>query len=230
MRDAGQRRRDLRQLGRRRTDRHRLRRVPHPGRRAVHRHYERLRARRRGCRALYPRCDARQADEHRRRFECRPDQRAAGEGTPRRRSRRKPTSTARWTVPANSSKAMPSPRIIILIINLIGGFIIGMADARHVDSRKSLNTFSDPDHRRRSGQPNSGAAHLDGHRSDRDPRRFGRQPGARFDDPIVPVSQTALYRSRNGRAARLVHADRSDCHAAVRGRSRYSRVTGCRRI
>ena len=44
----------------------------------------------------------------------------------RRRSGRRPTSTAPWTAPPSSCRAMSRSRIVIMIINIIGGFIIGM--------------------------------------------------------------------------------------------------------
>ena len=43
-----------------------------------------------------------------------------------RRSSRKPTSTAPWTAPRSSSRATRSPAIIIMVINIVGGFVIGV--------------------------------------------------------------------------------------------------------
>ena len=59
----------------------------------------------------------------------------------RRKLNGKQISTARWMVPANSSKVMRSHAIIILIINLLGGFIIGMA-IHGMSFAESLQTFS----------------------------------------------------------------------------------------
>ena len=71
--------------------------------------HERRRPRRRGGRPLHARRHAGQADGDRRRPQHRPDHRRGGAQAPRRRSPRRPTSTARWTVPRSSSRATRWP-------------------------------------------------------------------------------------------------------------------------
>jgi uncharacterized membrane protein len=64
---------------------------------------------RRSRRALHAGRDAGQADGHRRRPERRPDQRRREAKRAAPKWRRKPTSTAPWTVPASSCAATRSP-------------------------------------------------------------------------------------------------------------------------
>ena len=59
--------------------------------------------------ALHPGCDAGQADGDRRRPQRRADRRGRGAHGAAPRSPRKPTSTARWTVPRSSCAATRSP-------------------------------------------------------------------------------------------------------------------------
>jgi flagellar biosynthesis protein FlhA len=51
------------------------------------------------------------------------------------------TSTARWTAPRSSSRATPSAGIIITIINLIGGFAIGVVQ-RGMPAGEAATTYS----------------------------------------------------------------------------------------
>ena len=115
-RPAGGRRRgaDLRRVRHRRRHRHRqdrrrpdhlLDHRPDP----VRGHHQGRHAHQRGGRPIHPRRHARQADGHRRRPERRHRSTSARPSAAGRRSPSRPTSSARWTVPASSSAATPSP-------------------------------------------------------------------------------------------------------------------------
>ncbi len=109
---AGLRRRGhprLRPGRRRRLAHHRRGHLPDPRRHPVRGGHEGCRARRRGRRPLHPRRDARQADGDRRGPELRPHHRGRGARAAARTSPRRPTSTARWTARASSSRATRSP-------------------------------------------------------------------------------------------------------------------------
>ena len=126
--------RRLRRPGHRRVRAHRGRRLarhrpgdlPDPRGHPVRRHHQRRRARRRGRRAVHPRRDARQADGDRRRPQRRPD----------RRGHRAASARAEVAAEADFYGAMDGGSkfvkgdaiagIIITIINLLGGFAIGM--------------------------------------------------------------------------------------------------------
>ena len=111
----------------RRQLRGRLSDLWHLGHHQLRRGDEGCRAGIRGHRALYPRCDARKTDGDRRRPERRDYRFRLKRSAAARRSARKRTSTALWTVPASSSAAMLFAGILILFINIIGGLIIGTA-------------------------------------------------------------------------------------------------------
>ncbi len=95
--------RDRRQLRRRRGG------VRHPDHHQLRGGHQGLGPHLRSQRALHPGRDARQADGDRRRPERRPDHPGRSARAPRSKCARRPTSTARWTVPASSSAATPSP-------------------------------------------------------------------------------------------------------------------------
>ena len=106
---GGQGDRGVRPLPRRRQLRGRHRRVRDPDGHQLRGDHEGRGAHRRSRRALHARRDARQADGDRRRPERRPHQRGAGARSAASKSRRKPTSTARWTARASSCAATRSP-------------------------------------------------------------------------------------------------------------------------
>ena len=98
----GQGHRSVRPLRRRRFGHRRPRDLPHPHRDPVHRDHERCRTRRRSRGALHPRRDARQADGDRRRPQRRASSTRRKRNAAARRSPKRPTSTARWTVRRSS--------------------------------------------------------------------------------------------------------------------------------
>ncbi len=132
---------------RRRLAGHRPGDLHHPRRHPVRGDHQRRRPRRRGRRAVHPRRDARQADGDRRRPQLGPRStrtpRAGGAPT----SPRRPTSTARWTAGRKFVKGDAIAGIIITVINLIGGFVIGMVQmgltAGDATARFSLLTVGD---------------------------------------------------------------------------------------
>ena len=67
-----------------------------------------------------------QADGHRRRPGRRRDRPARKPSAAAAKSPSRPTSSARWTAPASSSAATPSPALVIILINIIGGLFIGI--------------------------------------------------------------------------------------------------------
>ena len=82
--------------------------------------------------------------------------------------------------------------IVITLINLVGGFFVGVVQ-RHVDRRGDLDV-QPADRRRRAGLPDPGPAHLDLDRSDRHPGRHRGRPGQR---PAAPVRPAAPRPSRS---------------------------------
>ena len=58
------------------------------------------------------------------------------------RSPPRPTSTARWTVARKFVKGDAIAAIIITLINLVGGFAIGMLQQRHVARRRDATSYS----------------------------------------------------------------------------------------
>jgi flagellar biosynthesis protein FlhA len=114
-------------------------RVRHPRDHQLHGHHQGLRPHRRGRRALHPRRHARQADGHRRRTERRHDhggrcmRRAEdrpGGGLLRRHGRRQQVRQGRC-----------HRRIIITIINIVGGFAIGVMQ-KGMSASEALSRFT----------------------------------------------------------------------------------------
>ena len=101
--------RGLRQLRRARQLRGRPGHLPDPRADQFHRHHQGRRAHRGSRGPFHLGRHARQTDGHRRRVERRHHQRSRGPRRRRRRSSRRPIFTARWTAPASSCAATPSP-------------------------------------------------------------------------------------------------------------------------
>ena len=53
---------------------------------------------------------------------------AAGPQAPRGRSRRRPTSTGRWTVPRKFVRGDAIAGIVITFVNILGGLYVGMVE------------------------------------------------------------------------------------------------------
>ena len=135
-----------------------------------------------------------------------------------RRRRARPTSTARWTAPRSSSRATPSPAIIITVVNLIGGFVIGVVQQRHAARRGASSTYTPAHRRRRPRLADPGAAHLDRDRHHRHPRGLARTTSAATSSGSSRAS--ARRRCVAGGGHRLVRARARHAQAAVPGHRR----------
>ena len=107
--------------------------------------------------------------------------------------------------------------IVITIVNLFGGFVVGVVQRHHVDRRRHLDV-QPADHRRRPGLPDPRPAHLDLHRPDRHPRHHRRRHGQR---PAQAVRRAAPRGAdRRQRDHRAGHDPRPAQAAVPAGRRR----------
>ena len=90
--------------------------------------------------------------------------------------------------------------IIITLINLIGGFAIGMLQ-RGMSPQRGAAHLQPADHRRRPGLPDPGPAAVRLDRSDRDPGHDPGRHGHRRRQPARPPSRGRCYVARRGRAS-----------------------------
>ena len=64
--------------------------------------------------------------------------------------------------------------IVIVLVNILGGIVMGVADPRPADPRRGQHLHA-ADDRRRPDRADPGAAHGGLHRHDRDPRELGQR-------------------------------------------------------
>jgi flagellar biosynthesis protein FlhA len=131
--------------------------LPDPRRHPVHGHHQRRDPRRRGRAPLHPRRDARQADGHRRRPQLRPDRRGH---RPQRRADVSAEADFYGAMDGASKfvKGDAMAGIIITLINLLGGFAIGVVQRGMPLARR--DDVQPADRRRRAGLAGPGTADL----------------------------------------------------------------------
>jgi flagellar biosynthesis protein FlhA len=135
-------------------------------------------AHRRGRRALHPGRDARQADGDRRRPERRTDRRRRGQAPASHRVGDEAEFFGSMDGASKFVRGDAMAGILILFINIIGGFIVGVVqhDLSAGDAAAELHPAG---RRRRAGRADPGAADLGGRRHGRQPRRQGRTSARR---------------------------------------------------
>ena len=102
--------------------------------------------------------------------------------------------------------------IVIVLINLIGGFAVGILQ-KHMSFGDAVQQLQPAHRRRRAGRADPGAAHLAVVGSDRDPRRDRERPRHR---PAAPVHPAQAHAPARGRRA---SASSRSCPACRRSRS-----------
>ena len=108
-----------------------------------------------------------QADGDRCRSECRHHRRSAKPSDARRKSRSRPTSYGAMDGASKFVRGDAIAGIIITLINIVGGFIIGMAE-HGMSLGEAAKIFTHADDRRRPGQPGAGVFDFAGGRLARD--------------------------------------------------------------